>query len=197
MALPDLHNKLIVLQGVSNSGKSTYSEYLASRGFIIHHPIDFYLRRLEYQYKLPAKILDTQIGKKLVMNEETGVTFLDYLIDWFHLTQKCDPDFTAKSLSCDLSTIHNNKYNTSGIVLQSIRSVNEIKAVHTFANEYLYNLQVVHIIREEQEHRSSDRNNEKILQYCRDANIKILNFSNNDSIKHGCKWMYSNLCLTP
>ena len=189
-----MNKQLIVLQGNSNSGKSTYSDFLVTQGYLAHHPISFYVRRLERQYDLVPYTLDTQEGKHLVMNPTTGKTFLEYLVEWFHLTQKVDPNFSANSSKVDLEDLDKQNKN---IVVQSIRSLPEIQAVINFSRCFTYELIVVSIHSIRERPRSSDLHNNTIIEYCKNQNIKVLDFDNSGTRKEGKDWIINNLCTTP
>lgn len=189
-----MNKQLVVLQGNSNSGKSTYSDFLVSLGYVSHHPINFYVRRLERQYDLVPHALDTQEGKHMVMNPTTNKTFLDYLVEWFHLTQKVDPNFSAKSIQIDLEDL--DKLNKN-IVVQSIRSLPEIQAVINFSQKFKYDLVIVHIHSIREKPRSSDLHNNTIIAYCENQNIKVLEFDNSGTRAEGKDWITRNLCTTP
>lgn len=191
--LLDLDKQLVVLQGNSNSGKSTYSNFLVSLGYVSHHPIDFYVRRLEKQYDLVPHTLDTQEGKHMVMNPTTDKTFLDYLVEWYHLTQKVDPNFSAKSIKIDLEDLARLNKN---IVVQSIRSLPEIQAVINFSQKFKYSLIIVNIYSIREIPRSSDLHNNTILDYCKNQNIKVLEFDNSGTKADGKDWIIRNLCTT-
>lgn len=187
-------DRIIVVHGKSNAGKTTLCNYLVNNKKYTHvTPTDRHKRFLEEINSLEPFELNTQQGKSKIV-PGGDCTFGALLRELFHFFSSRDPYFSSKTLFLEVSTLisylqmyedklYREENRTTNIVVESIRQPNEVLTLVELAKQFNLKLEAIFLSSPYQDNYETDKHFDKIRQllfnHC--LNIYCLNNLQNNN----------------
>ena len=118
---------LVVLHGVSSSGKSSVCDYMRQKyGWTTIHPIEDLKNFLASHYSCPS--LDTEEGKAFVPDKARFGTMQNLMVKLYHFFKEEDPYFSSRQLT-QLLKSHYHSLPGTNLITGSIRNPAEVEAI--------------------------------------------------------------------
>lgn len=172
-------NFLILVHGVTGSGKSEVCNYLESEyGIINFHPFGFVKRQLEEHYELPYGALDTRAGKDHKADGANS-TMQEIMIDLYHFYRKHDQRYCTRNLRREVPRLLEKHH----VIMQGIRNPEEVGAIRYIKESLGVPFLYLDIKRDKEERATSDEH----YEYVQDESLSLCSVSaqieNNGTLK--------------
>jgi hypothetical protein len=186
--------EIITVLGNSNAGKDEVANFINKHyGHILLHPADGIKKFLADYYDPNGTVdLNNPVDKNIVINNETGTTYLDILVNFyklFNVDPKLDPKFSCHYIKKKIE-----EYPTGRFVIRGIRTLDEVDCILDLVKNNKGELYVFTIERPEETPLPTDLYLADIctkLKEYADFTIKILNDSSLENLEAVTKLAYS------